>query len=225
MQILPPRQSINPPDEQTILDAQKKDILQYCYVARPAIITAYDPGEIGVRSPTVSARIAQKFVAGVTSTGADVLLDYPLLEMVPVVFPSGGGFSFTWPIVPGDECLLVFCDREIDGWQVSGDGQPPKTVNMHDISDAIAIVGIRNNKRAVAASPNTMQLKSNNGQTFVELGAGKIQLVADEIVIHARNKLSEDAGGTGTVTTPGQIDTYTTGVPVTPHSPNPPGPL
>jgi hypothetical protein len=71
-------------------------------------------------------------------------------------------------------------------------------------------------------SATATQLRSADGQTFVEVGPGKIQLVADEVVIHSRNKTVLDAGGTGFVYTPTKIDTYTNGVTTVGHLPNPP---
>ena len=47
--------------------------------------------------------------------GAD-LVPLPILPDVPVMFFGGGGMTITAPIKPGDECLVIFADRCIDGW-------------------------------------------------------------------------------------------------------------
>ena len=85
----------------------------------------------------------------------DVVIPYPTLLRVPIVVMSGGGAYTTYPITgitynsdrtvnyPGDTCLLLFCDRDIDGWLESGQiTNPPFTARLHDLSDAVAIVGL-----------------------------------------------------------------------------------
>lgn len=68
---------------------------------------------------------------------------YPPLSDVPVVFLGGGNGSLTFPVTPGDECLILFNDRAIDTW-LSGGGYASLPSNrLHSFSDAIALVGIR----------------------------------------------------------------------------------
>lgn len=73
----------------------------------------------------------------------DVIVDYPVLIRVPVIVMSGGGGYTTYPIFPGDQCLLMFCDRDIDNWLEKGStNSAPLSDRMHDISDAVALVGL-----------------------------------------------------------------------------------
>lgn len=73
----------------------------------------------------------------------DVIIDYPMLVRVPVIVLNGGGAYTTYPIAKGDTCLLMFCDRDIDLWLELGNTQsPPNTERMHDLSDAVALVGV-----------------------------------------------------------------------------------
>ncbi|MFW8450019.1 Gp138 family membrane-puncturing spike protein, partial [Klebsiella pneumoniae] len=69
-------------------------------------------------------------------SGAQVSVNLPLLVDVPVVFPRGGGCTLTFPVKPGDECLVIFADRCIDFWWQSGGIQEPVDERMHDLSDA-----------------------------------------------------------------------------------------
>lgn len=78
---------------------------------------------------------------------SDQIVPYPQLDNVPVVILGGGGAYITFPIAPGDSCILMFNDRDKDGWMAQGTTNPPLpplSNRMHDISDAIALVGIRN---------------------------------------------------------------------------------
>lgn len=73
----------------------------------------------------------------------DVIVDYPVLISVPVIVMSGGGGYTTYPIFAGDQCLLMFCDRDIDNWLEKGStNSAPLSDRIHDVSDAVALVGL-----------------------------------------------------------------------------------
>lgn len=70
--------------------------------------------------------------------------NYAQLIDCPVVCLGGGGGSLTFPIVEGDECLVLFNDRDFDNWFSSGNSNAaPATPRAHGFSDAIILVGIR----------------------------------------------------------------------------------
>lgn len=217
-EINPTLQRSFPPSLLQILEQQKREVMKAINCVRIGVIQSFDASK-----QTVTVKIAQKQVTSIQPDGTKTLADYPLLLVVPVVFPSGGGFTMTFPIAAGDECVVLFNDRELDNWLLSGAGFAPTTGRIHDLADGIAVVGLHSNPRALAGvSTTAAQIRSTDGQTLVELSPGKIQLIADEVVIHARNKLCYDAGGTGVVIQPSQIDSYEDGVHVNTHSPTPP---
>ena len=59
----------------------------------------------------------------------------PLLYDVPVFMPV------PFEVNPGDACLVVFADREIDAW-LEGAGET-KSGRMHSLSDGFAFIGFR----------------------------------------------------------------------------------
>jgi len=68
----------------------------------------------------------------------------PQIANVPVVFPGAGGYSLTCPIAAGDTVLLVFCERSIADWlRTGGTGVEPRHARRHDLTDAVAIAGVR----------------------------------------------------------------------------------
>lgn len=69
--------------------------------------------------------------------------ELPVLPNVPVVWPEAGGFHFSMPIRPGDHVLLVFTHDHIGFWRESGTVSDPGLLARHDLSNAIAIPGIR----------------------------------------------------------------------------------
>ena len=84
--------------------------------------------------------------------GADVPL--PLIRDVPVFFPGSRTSALTFPIFPGDECLLIFADACIDGWFETGTATQPPSGRMHDWSDAFAFVGFRSKPNALQNFPS-----------------------------------------------------------------------
>ncbi len=136
-------------------------------VACVGIVQSFDP----VAITAVIQPVGQE--ASRNPDGSDVVEDLPLLEDVPVVFPQAGPFIFTMPVQAGDEALVVFADRCIDGWYETGDISPQAEARMHDLSDAIAYVGLRSKVRAPqvvgGVNQNNVQLRHVDGDAYVEI--------------------------------------------------------
>lgn len=115
--------------------------------------------------------------------GSKTWTTLPQLVDVPLAFPSGGGFTMTFPVKAGDECIVFFAQRCIDAWWQSGGVQQQADLRMLDISDGIAFVGIRSTPRKLSAvSASSAQLRSDDGTTFVDVAAGAIKLKAPTLV-------------------------------------------
>lgn len=111
------------------------DIKANIRCAIPAVVESYNPTQRTiVAQPTI-----MEVVNGDTGTSTNIPL--PLLQDVPVVFPAAGGFQITFPINIGDECLIIFADRCIDGWWQNSGIQVQQDVRLHDLSDGFAIFG------------------------------------------------------------------------------------
>jgi hypothetical protein len=68
----------------------------------------------------------------------------PIIPMVPVGYPQGGGMFISLPLTQGDIVLLVFAERSLDQWlQVarkhSGAAINPGDVGLHPLEGAIAL--------------------------------------------------------------------------------------
>jgi len=119
------------------------------------------------------------------SNGTPTLVQLPILDDVPFQIPRGGGWSMTFPISLGDECLLVFADMAFDHWWESGgvQKQPDGKLYRHDIGDAVAIMGITSNPRALANySTSGPQIRSDDGATVISMVPGSIAIVANTVV-------------------------------------------
>jgi hypothetical protein len=142
-------------------------------VAIPAIVQSFD-----ATTQTVVVRPA--LLENVRIAGAQQNVDLGLIADVPVMVYRGGGLSVTLPIQQGDECLLVFADGCIDAWFQSGGVQARIDGRRHSLSDAIAIVGLGSAPRQLANySTTAVQIRSDDGQTVIEVGAGEIKVTVN----------------------------------------------
>lgn len=172
------------------LDGKQAEI----WTALPGIVAAFDAAAM-----TVSVQPAIRgLITG--EDGAVRQASLPMLINVPVIWPQGGGFVLTFPIAAGDECLVVFASRCIDGWWQSGGVQSPAEQRMHDLSDGFAIVGPRSQARRLAPAADTqaVQLRSVDGADYVEITPeGTVRIEALDIEVHARRSYAWDVDGYG----------------------------
>lgn len=98
-----------------------------------------------------------------------VLHDYPMLKAVPFIVLGGGGGSLTFPISVGDNCLLLFCDYEIDRWWDTGESLPATFERKHDISDAFALIGVHSMVDLLQGYSQYVKLKYSDS-SYVEVG-------------------------------------------------------
>lgn len=133
------------------------------HTALPGIIRSFDPA-----TQTASVQLAIRIV-WVDLGPQDIS---PCVD-VPVFFPAGGGFVLTFPVNPGDECLVVFSERAIDDWFARGGVQNPSEFRMHDYSDGFALVGFASKPNAISnLSTDGAELRTRDGTTVFRLEDG-----------------------------------------------------
>ncbi|EHL99388.1 hypothetical protein HMPREF9946_03150 [Acetobacteraceae bacterium AT-5844] len=112
------------------IEAAVGSILSDINTSMPGVIVSYDAGRNrAVVRPTLPKRLAD----GTT-------LEAPTIAEVPVLWPTGGGGSFTFPIRPGDQVWLEFSQRSLDGW-LGGNDTAPDDPRRFDLSDCVARPG------------------------------------------------------------------------------------
>jgi hypothetical protein len=205
-------------------DQHAKKIMQSLRVAIPAIVEDFQPGP----PATVSVQIAikepvQMNLNGPAGPPIDVkvvkLVPGLIIESIPVVLPSGGGWSLTLPIVKGDECLLVFADACIDSWWQSGGVQAPISFRRHSLSDAMAIFGLRSTPTGITGwSTDSAQLRNDDQSVVIDLGnSGDVSITASGAInIKASGNLSVEGETVAIKSTGGQ--TTIDGKPFLPHA-------
>lgn len=106
----------------------------------------------------------------VTGLYDPVLVDYPVLLDSPVVCLGGGGSSLTFPIASGDECLVLFNDRDIDNWFSGSSNGAVATPRLHSFSDGIIVVGLRSMANVIINyNGDAVELRTEDGLTKVSL--------------------------------------------------------
>lgn len=79
-----------------------------------------------------------------TQTANVEISDYPMLRGVPVNFICGANFSIQVPVEKDDDCIVLFCDTDLDNWVEGNGGKPAFSQDMHGLNGAIAFVGLKN---------------------------------------------------------------------------------
>lgn len=181
------------PDLTEAVRAAIHDAMLSVWTALPGIIH-----DVDLTRQTVSVQPAvQGQVPDAEGKLKDVSL--PILGDVPIVWPRGGGFALTFPVKQGDECLVVFSSRCIDGWWHDGGSKPSEDDRILDLSDGFAILAPCSQPRKLdKVSSSAVQLRNDDGSAYVQITAQK-ELVAKVDEKYARVKgdsitLSGDEG-------------------------------
>lgn len=170
------------------IDGRLKDL----HTCLPGIIAAFDPV-----TQTASVQPAIKRIF--TEKGP---VNLPLCVDVPVQFPGGGGFFLTFPVAAGDECTLYFSERCIDFWHANGGTQLPAEYRLHDLSDAIAAVGLNSQPNKISAFSATDTELRNRARTV------RVTLKPDGTIenVNQGGRTTLSAAGKFTIVAPGGFE-------------------
>lgn len=149
------------------------------WTALPGIVTSVNFSEMTCEVQPALQAVTED------ETGTQTVVNLPLLVDVPIVFPSAGGFTLTFPLAVNDEVLVVFSSRCIDAWWQSGGIQQAMEARMHDLSDGFAIPGPKSLPNKISAISTTdVQLRNNAGTSLLSIKAdGSIQITAATVNI------------------------------------------
>jgi hypothetical protein len=144
------------------------------WTAMPGIVESFNPTKM-----TCVVTVATKSYVR-AKDGTQSWVQLPNLLDVPVIFPSAGLFTLTMPVTAGDEVLVIFASRCIDGWwQNSGVNNQPE-IRFHDLSDGFALPGIFSQPNVLpSVSTTAAELRTNDGTCKISLGSdGTIVITA-----------------------------------------------
>lgn len=159
-------QQASTPDMGQILKCAGLNVASELNCMKIGIVQEFYPDDL-----TVQVRIASKKPVGLNPDGTQRVRDYALIY-AKVCYCNP---FITYPIKKGDECVLLFSDREIESWFINGDVNPESYPRMHDLTDAVALFGIR-------SIPNMVQILTDALHLY--FGNSEIQLKENQININ-----------------------------------------
>lgn len=115
-----------------IINDTIRNRLSNLHIALPARIEKYDAVK---RQAKVKPLLARRLKD-------NSILDLPVINNVPVVFPGSSEAVISIPIKKGDTVLLIFSERSLDEWLNEGLQVTPEDIRRNDLSDAIALPGL-----------------------------------------------------------------------------------
>lgn len=157
----------SPPDLGTTLKMGSQQTAQELNCVRIGIVQT-----IYKESLTVDVLLTDKKLIGLNKDGTQKVRNYALINAKICYCTPFASF----PINPGDECVILFSDREMESWFTTGEPAAPKYSRMHDMTDAIAIFGIRSLPKMIQILADCFNLFY--GQSNIALSESNINITS-----------------------------------------------
>lgn len=175
-------QQANEPTLASVLQLHKEDVMYSINCHQIGEIVSFNPS-------TQTAEVQIKMLRMMNGE----LKQYPVLVDCPCIVLSGGNGYLTMPINPGDSCLVLFNDRDIDNWYSGGQSVAPRTERKHNFADAIALVGLRNKQNQISGyfadgveiKHGNSSIKLKDGYIDIKGNVNVVQNTVDDNSLHA----------------------------------------
>lgn len=161
---------------QVILEAIESRLVDL-HTAIPGIVDSYDAA---TQTASVKPCIKRKYSDG-------SIVDLPVINKVPVVIPSGGGFFASFPIQKNDSVLLVFSERSLEYWKETGGVVNPGDPRKFHIADAFAIPGgLAKPSVFTNTDPEKLVIGHKDGNAEIHADKnGPVSIKASELILGA----------------------------------------
>lgn len=156
-----------------VVDSAFDVALRNVWTAMPAQVESYDP-----ELQTADVQIAVQN-GTFTESGDRRTETIAIVTSVPVIHAGGGGFRAIFPVKRGDTVFLVFASRALARWLANGGIVDPKSDHHHDISDAVAITGLRDFKHVLENVPTDHASVGYDGGASIEYYQNEIRVGGD----------------------------------------------
>lgn len=142
------------------------------WTAMPGILQSFDPAKkTCVVQPALQAQVQKP-------DGTAEWVKLPLLLDCPVQFQGNAAYTLTFPLVQGDEGLVVFASRCIDAWWQSGGVQVQAEFRMHDLSDGFFLPGVSSVPNVHPnISTDEVHLRNAAGTRKLRLAAAELEVL------------------------------------------------
>lgn len=154
------------------LRALKLDIFRSLYCVMIGTIQSFDGTKKTAKITIVFKRVLPD---GTITT-------YPALVDCPVVTIQGGGGAIQMPVASGDQCLVLFADRNIDAWFKTGGESAPFDARCHDLSDGVALVGVNALSSPLPAYDDNVNIVVPSGKKLVISGGATIDALGTQML-------------------------------------------
>ena len=187
--------------------------LKHVRVGLPGVIEAYDPTRC---EASVQLQLLEPDRA---EDGGRVMSRLPVINHVPVMFCGGGDGRLTFPVQRGDTCWVMFASSSISRWLALGGEVDPKDERHHHLSDAVALVALRDFAHVQPAHATATVLEGEDVRIGNALSAQPLATKADIDALTAKlNSLIAKfnahlhtgvttGGGVSGATQPGSVET------------------
>lgn len=167
-------QPLASPQMRDTMDIIKREIFFQTNCHAIGRITSFDSNRCVV-SATIAYNMVfqQKDSSGVYS---QVQRPYPPMVDLPVFIVGGGPVYFDQPFEAGDECMILFNDRDLMNWYAGQPVGPTATTRLHSFSDGVALVGLRNVQRPLPLHDGTNG-GITDGDAYVGVNPGDSKVV------------------------------------------------
>ncbi len=183
------------PDIMQVIKSATLQNAQQLNCMRIGIIQEFYP-----ESLTAKVLLVNKKTIGQNPDGTQNVRDYaPIIAKVCYCNPF-----CTSPLTQGMECIVLFSDREIESWFINGDTNPRGYERMHDMTDAVAIVGIRSLPQMIQILTDCLHLFY--GQSELQVKAPELNISSPVVNIKANSQILLDAPD---ITTKGNLNIET----------------
>lgn len=168
-----------PADLTQIQEISNSNTAQEMNCVRIGVIQEFYPENL-----TAQVKLVDKMLTGLNPDGSQILKEYPpIYAKVCYCNPF-----CTFPLTQGMECVLLFNDRELETWFVNGGSNIQAYPRMHDLTDAIAIVGIRSLPQMIQILTDCLHLFY--GQSDLQLKAQQAVLNSPQIDLNGTNAVN-----------------------------------
>ena len=176
-----------PADLTQIQEISSSNTAQEMNCVRIGVIQEFYPENL-----TAQVKLVDKMLTGLNPDGSQILQEYPpIYAKVCYCNPF-----CTFPLTHG--IVLLFNDRELETWFINGGSNIQAYPRMHDLTDAIAIVGIRSLPQMIQILTDCLHLFY--GQSDLQLKNESINLNTGTFNITGNTLQTGDMNITGTIT-------------------------
>lgn len=155
-------------DLTTLMDIKKKELAIDLKVSKLGIVDSYDSS-----TGTANVKIQTKF-----NEKTSKVWDYQVIPNVPVVKSK----YFSHPIKKGDGCLIIFLDTDFTAWLESGNVIPPATPRLHNLNDAIAIMGVDTKSERPSFGNDNVEINADSGKIDVKNNTTDLITVCQKLI-------------------------------------------